>query len=103
MHFDGLHFEGDPFAKLTLLCQMDFSIFINRMSPFPILGLFGDIFHIHSHFDRTFCKQTVETLIRHRILVSDLDLHCLPISHIKDARLIWVKVQFLLMLLKGCV
>ena len=30
-----------------------------------------------------FCKQTVETLIRRR-------LHCMPMSHEKDARLIWV-------------
>ena len=46
---------------LTHLCRMDFPIFINRTGPFPILGLYGGIFH--SHFDRTY-KRTVETLIR---------------------------------------
>ena len=35
--------------------------------------------------------QTVETLIRRsRIAASDLGLHCLPMSHKKDARLICV-------------
>ena len=35
----------------------------------------------------------MENLIRRRVFVaSDLVLHCLPISHTKDARLIWVKV-----------
>ena len=28
----------------------------------------------------TFCKQTVQTLIRRRVL----DMHCLPMSHKKD-------------------
>ena len=42
-------------------------------------------------FYRIFWKQTVETLIRCRFLVaSDLVLHCFPMSHKKDARLIWV-------------
>ena len=34
---------------------------VNWNSPFPF-------FHIYSNFNRTFCKQTVETLIRRRIL-----------------------------------
>ena len=44
----------------------------------------------HSNFESTFCKQTVETLIRH-FAGSGLGLDCLPMSHKKDARLIWVK------------
>ena len=51
------------------------------------LGLFGGIFHFYSNFDRTFCKETVENLIA----ASDPVLHCLPMSHKKDTRLIWVK------------
>ena len=50
------------------------------------------------NFNRTCCEETVENLIsKQRITdqmphstASDLDLHCLPLSHRKDARLIWV-------------
>ena len=36
--------------------------------------------------------KTVETLSgTPRSVASDLGLHCLPMSHRKDARLIWVK------------
>ena len=31
---------------------------------FPIKGLLGSIFHFYSNLNRTFCKQTVENLIR---------------------------------------
>ena len=47
--------------------------------------MLGGIFHFYSNFKRTFCKQTVAA--------SDLGLHFLPMSHKKDARLIWVKVM----------
>ena len=93
---------------LTNLCQMDFPIFINWTSSFPIKGLSGGIFHFYSNCNRTLCKQTLETLLRHRILqanigdpietlhsaASDLGLHCLYMSHKKDTRLIWVKYLF---------
>ena len=42
-------------------------------------------------FNRTFCKQTVETLVRWA--ASDLGLHCLPMAHKKDA--IWHLLQLL--------
>ena len=29
--------------------------------------MLGGIFHLHSNFERTFCKQTVETLVRCRV------------------------------------
>ena len=45
---------------------------------------------MHSKVHRLFCKQTVTTLIRRRV---DLGLHCLPMSHKKDARLIWVNMH----------
>ena len=35
----------------------------------------------------------METLIRRRSDASDLGLHCMPLSGIKDARLIWVKTK----------
>ena len=48
-------------------------------------------FHIYSYFDRTIMlansgdpDQTPSSA------PSDLGLHCLPMSHKKDARLIWV-------------
>ena len=62
--------------------QLDESI-SNWTSPFPILGLLDGI-QFYSNFKRNYCKQTVENLIRRRIL------HCLPMSNKKDARLIWV-------------
>ena len=33
-----------------------------------VLRVVGWYFHIYSNFNRTFCKQTVETLIRRRVL-----------------------------------
>ena len=47
---------------------MDFPFLINLTSPCPFLGLLGGSFHFYSNFNRIFCKQTVETLIRRRIL-----------------------------------
>ena len=44
-------------------------------------------------FDRIFCKQTVETLIS-VFAASELGLHCLLMSHKKDARLICVKLCY---------
>ena len=44
-------------------------------------------FIFNSNFNKKFCKQTVDTLI----LVSDLALHCLPMSHKKEAMCIWGK------------
>ena len=80
---------------LTHLCRMDFPISINSMGSFPILGLLGGIFPSHSNFNRTFCKQTVETLIRRpHYVASDLGLHCLLMSHKNDAGLIWVNWYF---------
>ena len=68
---------------------MDFPILINWTSSFPILGSSGGIFHFYSNCNGTLCKQTLETLINSAAF--DLDLHWLPMSHKKDARLIWVK------------
>ena len=45
---------------------MEFPSLFNWSGPFPIKGLLGGIFHFYSNFDRTFCEQTVETLIRRR-------------------------------------
>ena len=72
--------------------RMYFPILINWESPIPILGLLGGISHVYSNFKRNISLLTVENLIRRRVFAaSDLVLHCLPMSHKKDARLIWVK------------
>ena len=41
--------------------QNVFSILINWMSPFPILGLLAGVFHFYSNFKRNLCKQTGRT------------------------------------------
>ena len=79
--------EMNTIVQLTHLCRMELPTVMKWTSPFPILGLLGGIFHFYSNFKRNFCKQTVKNLIRRRHLV----LHCLPVSHKKDARLIWAK------------
>ena len=56
--------------------------------------MLGGIFHFYSNSNtcRKFREKTVEILIRRRVnAASGLGLHCLPMSHKKDARLIWVK------------
>ena len=56
--------------------------------PISNFGLLGPIFHFYLHFDGTFCKQTVEMLIRRPLCaVSDLGLHCLSMSNKRDTRL----------------
>ena len=66
---------------------MEVPSLINWINPFPFHGLLEGIFHFYSNFDITFCKQTVAP----RSVASDLDLHCLPMSHKKYSRLIWVR------------
>ena len=53
---------------LTHLCRMELTTIINWNSPFLFKGMLGGIFHFYSSFNRKLCKQTVETLIRGRIL-----------------------------------
>ena len=67
---------------------MEFPTVIDLTSPFPFKGLLGGILHVYSNFNRTFCKQTLETLIR-----PDLGQHCLPMSHKMGARLLWVNMH----------
>ena len=53
---------------LTHLSRMEFPTSINWTNPFPFKGLLGCICLLYSNFKRTFFKQTVETLIRRRVL-----------------------------------
>ena len=64
---------------------MYFPIIINWTSPLPILGLLGDIFPFYSLKETSVSKQWKTW--------SDppfCGVWCLPMSHKKDARLIWV-------------
>ena len=47
---------------------MYFSIIINWVNPFPILGLLGGIFHFDSICKRNFSLQTVDTLVRRHVM-----------------------------------
>ena len=77
---------------LTLLCLMECPTLINWTSPFPFEGLLVLFFHFFQIlYNRTFCKQTEETLDQMpRFVASYLGLHCLHISHKRDIRLMWV-------------
>ena len=70
---------------------MNLPTLISRTSPFQILGVVGDIFHyskILIEHSVSNCEDPDQTP---QFVVSDLGLHCLPMSHVKDARLIWIK------------
>ena len=58
--------------------------------------MLGSIVHLHSNLNIKFNKQTVsasgESDQMPRFAASDLGLYSLPMSHKKDARLIWVNV-----------
>ena len=58
--------------------------------------MLGSIFHLQSNLNRTFDKQTVSVSRDPEQMpgfaASDLALYSLPMSHKKDARLIWVNV-----------
>ena len=62
LYFNLKNFYFNPFKP------MEFPIFINWTSLFPFWGLLGCIFHFYQYYNRSFCKQTVETLIRRHIL-----------------------------------
>ena len=56
------------FIFLTYICLMDLSILIICMSPFRILGVSGVLYHFYLILDRKYFKQTVQTLIKRRVL-----------------------------------
>ena len=61
---------------LTHLNKMNFPISIGRTSLFQILGVLVVIFYFNSSFAASY-----------------LVLHCLPMSHKKDARLTWSEMN----------
>ena len=73
----------DP-TSLTHLSRMEFPIIIKRTCPFPFNVLLGCIFH--------FIKILIELSVSKQWgprsgAASDLGLHCLSMSHKKDAML----------------
>ena len=66
---------------------MDLPNLISRMSPLPIIGVLGGNFHLFPNFKAN--SEDPDQTPHYG--VSDLDLHCLPMSHKKDARLKWVR------------
>ena len=65
---------------------MNFPIHIDRMCLFQIVGLLGAIFRFIQNTDQTPYSAA-----------ADMGLHCLPMSHKKNARLIWVKINMFLL------
>ena len=75
---------------LTHLSRMEFPTIINWSSLFPLYGLLGVFFfQFYSNSNRTFSKQTVETLIRHRVLRRLIRVSTVCLRPTK--RLIWDK------------
>ena len=71
---------------------MEFPTFINWTNPIQILGLLGSKFQFHSNFKKVILQaNSAEPDQTPRSAASDMVLHCLSMSHKKDARLIWVK------------
>ena len=57
--YDKCHHHLNPFKSNEL------PTFIKWTSPFSSSGLLGVVFHSYSNFNRTSCKQRLESLIRH--------------------------------------
>ena len=73
---------------------MYFPFFINLQSPFPILGLLGGIFSFLLKFQKKLLfEDSGKSDQMPRSVASDLVLQCLPMSHKKGARLIWVHIN----------
>ena len=72
---------------------MDLSILAIWMSPLSFLGALGvfSSFLFHFSIKFTFQANRIASDGTPRFAASDLGLFCLPMSHKKDARLIWVK------------
>ena len=77
--------------SLTLLSRMELPTFIKYTCPFSSSELLGVVLHSYLNFNRSSCKQTVESMIRHCSLWR-LILACTiySMSHKQKARLRWV-------------
>ena len=67
----------------------EISLYYELDQSLSVLRMLGGIFHLYSNFDRNFCKQPVETLIRRRVLLRLIWGCTVCLRHIKkDTRLI---------------
>ena len=57
----------------------------------PRLRSVGSILLLYSIFDVKSCFQTMQSLIRHHDVASDLDLHFLPMTLLPVSRSEWVR------------
>ena len=75
---------------------MEFPPFISWTSTIPLSGMLGGSFFISIQIliEQSVSKHRDPDQTPHSA-ASGLGLHCLPTSHKKDTRLIWVKVYFL--------
>ena len=53
-----------PFKPVGISHRYNWNRPFLTISVIRLKGMFGSIFHFHSNFNRTFCKQTVRTLIK---------------------------------------
>ena len=75
---------------LTHLSRMEFPTLVSWTSSFP-LKAFWVVFFILVKFKLNFLQaNNVDPDQTPHKAASDLDLHCLPLSHKKDAMLLWV-------------
>ena len=76
-------------SGLTLISRVNFPILTLWMSPLPFFGASGMFFF--SFFDEILWANRIALDGTPRFAASHLGLFCLPLSHKKDAGLIWVK------------
>ena len=71
------------FRLVNHLSQMGWSTLFSRKSPFPILGLFGSVFFLFffKFYLITLQANSEDPDQTPHDAVSDLGLHCLPMSH----------------------
>ena len=67
--YNFLIWTNDILVKLTCFYSILNPTHIRKTSSFSILGVLGGIYRFCSNFNRTFCKQTVEILIRCRVVL----------------------------------
>ena len=83
---------GNYFCILTHMRRMDFPILIIWMSPFSFLGTSAVFVHFYFIFDEI--RESKQDSPRwdaafSRFEASHMGLFCVPMSHKKDAGLIW--------------
>ena len=79
--------DGARYCASSFFDFLKYKICLNMMLPYNIVHGRKKVVHFYSIFDKTFCEQTVGTLIRRRVLSSGLCLYCWHMPDKKDARL----------------